>query len=54
VEDSGEHDAGDECAAAPPEARGRKMNIIDNIRNEKTICMAYCMKAIISPTCRLD
>ena len=27
------------------------MNIKDIIRNEKTICMAYCMKAIMSPTC---
>ena len=36
---------------ADTDARGRKMNIIDIIKNENTICMAYCMKAIISPTC---
>ncbi len=32
-------------------ARGKKINIIDIIRKAKTICMAYCIKAIISPTC---
>ena len=36
------------------EARGRMMNMIDSIRKEKTICMAYCMKAIMSPTCMVD
>ena len=43
-------------AIRPPEteARGRMMNIIDIIRKEKTTCIAYCRKAIISPTCSVD
>ena len=32
-------------------ARGKKINNIDIIKKAKTICMAYCIKAIISPTC---
>ena len=35
-------------------ARGSIMNIIDIIKKAKTICMAYCMKAIMSPTCICD
>ncbi len=30
------------------------MNMIDSIRKAMTICMAYCMKAIMSPTCMCD
>ncbi len=30
------------------------MNIIDIIKKAKTICMAYCMNAIMSPTCMFD
>ena len=32
-------------------ARGSMMNIIDSIRKAITICIVYCMKAIMSPTC---
>ena len=32
-------------------ARGIMMNTIDIIRKAKIICTAYCMKAIMSPTC---
>ncbi len=32
-------------------ALGKMMNINDIIKKENTICMAYCRKAIISPTC---
>ncbi len=30
------------------------MNIIESIRNAITICMEYCINAIISPTCMLE
>ena len=37
--------------SAETAARGSMMNIIDSMRKAKMICMAYCMKAIMSPTC---
>ena len=40
-----------QCGQPIPRLCGRMMNIIESIRKAKTICMAYCMKAIISPTC---
>ncbi len=40
--------------SADTEARGRMINIIESIRKAKTIWMAYCMKAIMSPTCICD
>ena len=30
------------------------MNMNENIRKAMTICMAYCMKAIMSPTCMFE
>ncbi len=35
------------------DARGSMMNMKESIRKEKTICMVYWRKAIMSPTCML-
>ena len=40
--------------SAETEALGKRMNMNDIIRKAKRICMAYCIKAIISPTCMVD
>ena len=43
-----------EIRPADTAARGSIINIIDSIKKEKMMCIAYCIKAIISPTCKLD
>jgi len=40
--------------SAETAARGRVTKITDIIIKAITICMAYCIKAIMSPTCRVD